>query len=331
MTSRAPGPDLLPAQEAQHVRVLLEAWRLGNIVQLERVLGGATNRVYRIETARGIHFLRVYQRADRRIAEREHALIAHVQAQGLPAAAPIATPAGGTVVEHAGSVCALYEPARGQQLLGADLSSAQAGAAGRFLAQLHRALLPLPDTGYVRWNLSWDGAQWRRRLDQVERTLLQRGVKDETDQHALLRLRAQRDWLAHPDCVHTYQPSFSAQVVHGDYQDRNLFFDGDRVSAVIDWEQGAFMPRAYELARACWFMFRLRPEPTHELLRAYQSESDLSPAELEDGARAWGCFADHHVWPLEETYLHGNDAARSYIPHIPFRPFSEAWAQLALR
>ncbi len=32
---------------------------------------------------------------------------------------------------------------------------------------------------------------------------------------------------------------------------------------------------------------------------------------------------------LEEVYLNGNDAARRYIPHAPFRPFRDAWAELA--
>jgi homoserine kinase type II len=318
----------LPEEDALRIGPLLEAWPLGDLTRIERVLGGATNRVYRIESARGIAFLRVYKRADRGVAEREHAVIAHVRARGLPAAAPIATPSGSTVVEHAGSVCALYETAPGEQLRGADLSPAQASAAGEFLARLHQALLPLPDAGYLRWTLSWDGPAWRERLDHVEHTLLERGVRDETDGYAFQRLRAQRAWLAHPDCVHTYHPHFPAQVVHGDYQDANLFFAGDHVSALIDWEQAAFMPRAYELARAAWFMFRLQPEATRHLLRGYQSTSELSPAELEDGARAWGCFADHHVWPLEEVYLHGNDAARRYIPHAPFQPFSEAWSRL---
>jgi hypothetical protein len=32
---------------------------------------------------------------------------------------------------------------------------------------------------------------------------------------------------------------------------------------------------------------------------------------------------------VEEVYLHGNDAARRYIPHAPFRPFERVWADAA--
>jgi Ser/Thr protein kinase RdoA (MazF antagonist) len=319
----------LPPEEGALVRSLLQAWSLGELRGLERVTGGATNRVYRVESAGGSAFLRVYKRAERALAEREHALIAHVRQQGLPAVALHVSRSGSTVVEHAGCVCALYEPAPGVQLRGADLDDAQASSAGALLGRIHRALAPLQDNGYLRWTLHWDGAAWVERLNVVERAILaQPGERTEGDRWALERLRAQRAWLAHPDCLHSYRPRALAQAVHGDYQDANLFFDGDRVSAVIDWEQAAFMPPAYELARAAWFMFRLEPRRTLQLFAGYGSENPLDPVALEDGAHAWGCFADHHVWPLEEVYLNGNAAARRYIPHAPFRPFQQLWSEL---
>jgi homoserine kinase type II len=325
----------LPADEAALVRTLLEGWSLGELHGLERVTGGATNRVYRVESARGLAFLRVYKRAERALAEREHALIAHVREQGLPVVGLRVARNGSTVVEQGGNVCALYEPAPGVQRRGADLDGAQATSAGAVLGRIHRALSALPDVGYLRWKLDWDRAAWVERLNVVERALLGRPQPSAPelqagDRWALERLRAQRAWLAHPDCVHSYRPLAAAQVVHGDYHDANLFFEGDRVSAVIDWEQAAFMPCGYELARAAWFMFRLEPERTQRLFAGYTSERPLDPAALTDGARAWGCFADHHVWPLEEVYLNGNPAARRYIPHAPFRPFQQVWAELGV-
>jgi len=325
----------LPADDAALVHTLLEAWSLAEVRGLARVTGGATNRVYRVESARGLAFLRVYKRSDRALAEREHALIAHVREHGLPAVALRVARNGSTVVEHAGQVCALYEPALGEQRRGAELNGAQASSAGAVLGRIHRALAGLQDVGYLRWTLNWDGPAWVERLNVVERAILARPQPsapelEEGDRWALERLRAQRAWLAHPDCVHSYRPLAAAQVVHGDYQDANLFFAGDRVSAVIDWEQAAFMPCGYELARAAWFMFRLERERTGRLFAGYASESPLDPAALEDGARAWGCFADHHVWPLEEVYLNANPAARRYIPQVPFRPFQQVWAELAV-
>jgi len=316
--------------EHEQCRRLLEAWPLGEVTSIDRQLGGATNRVYRVQASAGVRFLRIYRRADRALAEREHALIAHARRQGVPAMAPLPARSGSSVVETAGVVCALYEAAEGTQLPNGGLGGNEASAAGMCLGHLHRALQPLPDTAYLRWQIAWNGPEWVERLNVVERALCLRGVLDDTDRWALERLRAQRQWLSHPNCVHMYEHSSPRQVVHGDYQASNLFFREGRVSAVIDWEQAAFMPRGFEVARACSFLFRLEPGLTRAFLSAYHETNPLDDAQREDGARAWGCFADHHVWPMEEAYLHGNAAARAFIPHVQFRPFLETWAGLGL-
>lgn len=305
---------------------VLDEWPLEGALVMSEVQGGATNRVYRVEGAHGAAYLRRYKRPDPALVAREHVVIRRARAGGVPAALPIAARDGRTVVERDGAVFALYEPAAGAQVASGTLGLEHARAAGAMLATLHDALGSLPDAGYTRWQLQWNGAAWCERLDRVEQAILVRKAPDETDRWALERVRAQRAWLSNAACRHGYQPRVPAQLTHGDYQDANLFFDPSGVSGVIDWEQAAFMPRAYELARAVSFMFRLERERTRAFVRAYADVHPLAEGELLDGARAWGAFADHHVWPVEEVYLNGNDAARRYIPHAPFRPFELAWA-----
>jgi homoserine kinase type II len=316
----------LPAAlDTAELRRVLSAWPLGAIFRCEEVAGGATNRVYRVESARGVAFLRNYRCQIPELVEREHGVIAQARSAGLPAPAPIALAAGGSVLADASGVYALYEAARGQQLSGPQLTVEHARAAGACLARLHAGLRALPDVGYVRWELNWDGPAWVERLNVVERAIVSAGSATDADALALERVRAQRAWLASAAARHQYTPQFAPQFVHGDYQDANLFFEGHEVSAVIDWEQAAFMPRAYEAVRACAFMFRLERARTQAFVAEYRAESGLSEAELEDGARAWGTFSDHHVWGLEETYLHGNARARRYFK--PFEPFERAWSR----
>jgi homoserine kinase type II len=310
------------------LRGALSAWALEEPLEISEAVGGATHRVYRVASPGKDRFLRVYKRPDPALAAREHALIHHVRRSGLPAVLPLQARHGDSVVVHEGIVYALYEAARGVQVSRASLTEPRARAAGELLARLHGVLRELPDEGYVRWQLSWDGPAWVERLNAVERALLARGLRSETDDWALRRLRAQRSWLAEAACPQTYTPACPAQLIHGDYQAANLFFDADAVTAVIDWDQAAFMPPAYEVARACGFMFQLAPGPTRAFIDAYVGVSGMSPAELADGGRAWGCFADHHVWPIEEVYLHGNERARHYIPHVPFEPFLRAWSEI---
>jgi homoserine kinase type II len=315
------------------LREALSAWALPPEASLERVRGGATHRVYRVVAGGGSFFLRVYATAEARVAAREHALIRYVAARGVPAALPVATEDGTTAVERAGLLLALYEPARGRQLEPTSLGASEAVHAGRALAELHAATASLPndelaDDDHLRWELRWDGPAWVERLQRVEQAITGLHSPTADDDWALRRTREQRAWLANPACAHQYAPRYSAQVTHGDYQHANLFFESGRVSGVIDWDQSARMPRAYEAVRACSFMFSLDPQRTRAFLQAYTDTSGAGPAEIEDGALAWGVWHDHHVWPLEQVYLHGNEAARRFIPRAPFRPFELRWQSI---
>lgn len=292
------------------------------------VAGGATNEVHRVVAAGGEHYLRRYRDADRRAVDREHRLIRHVALAGVPAPQALTLADGSTSVEAAGSVWAMFAPAVGTQLPFAELTPAHTASAGAMLARLHRAGADMPHAGFASWTLRWDGPQWQARLERVLGAIAASPIDVDTDTWATQRVKAQIDWLADPACTHRYSPAFPAQVIHGDYQDANLFFAGSDVSGVIDWDGARVMPRAFEIARACYFLCRLQPGLTFAFLDGYASVARLDRGELEDGARAWGCFADHHVWPVEEAYLEGNRGAARFIWRRPFTPFSDEWRAL---
>jgi hypothetical protein len=68
------------------------------------------------------------------------------------------------------------------------------------LARLHDALARLPDVGYTRWRLTWDGAAWCERLNVVERAILARAVLDPTDRWAMTDATLRRLMLRpHPE------------------------------------------------------------------------------------------------------------------------------------
>jgi homoserine kinase type II len=302
----------------------LARWDLGAVRALEEVQGGSVNRVFRAVTERGTMYLRVYRTKELEVVQREHALIAYVARTELPAVVPVASRAGETALWIDETPCALYPEADGAQVGKRELGTDHAAMAGRMLARLHACLAELPDAGYRRFTLRWPRRAWIERLAAIARAISERAEPSEADARVLRRLDAQRAWLADERCAHEYTPSAQPQVIHGDYQHENLFFAAGEVSAVIDWEQASFMPRAYEIVRAAAYMFDAAPEPTHAFVQAYRSVLALSDEELDDGARAWGCMSDHYVWALEEVYLHGNERARRFIPD-GFRPFEEMW------
>lgn len=51
--------------------------------------------------------------------------------------------------------------------------------------------------------------------------------------------------------------SLEQQVIHGDYQEINLFFEDGKVSAVIDWDQSYVAPRASEVVQTLHYVCKL--------------------------------------------------------------------------
>ena len=317
---------MIGSEHESTARELAERWFGAAVAAPTLVTGGATNTTFELEVSRARYYLRRYRKLDREAVLREHALIEHVRAHGVPAPKALELE-GSSVCEAAdGALWTVFEAALGAQVAYTDLTAPHVESAGRMLALLHTATATLSTHDYPRRMLAWDGPAWVARLERIRAAILQLPALDETDRWALPRVEQQRAWLADAACEHAYRPTFPNQVLHGDYHASNLFFTASEVTGVIDWDVPMCLPRAFELVRACFFLCQMQPELCAALISGYRALTPLSAAELADGACAWGVFADHHVWPLEETYLHGNRAAARFIWHRPFQPFAEEWA-----
>ncbi|MAK80419.1 phosphotransferase [Phenylobacterium sp.] len=303
-------------------------WDIGRWCEVEELSGGAVNRVFSVRTSAGRYVLRRYRAGTPSQLNREARVTTWVRRHGLPAIAPIISVSGELHVERDGVCFALFPFADGAQKAASDLTLKDAAAAGDMLGRLHGVLGGLPTAEWRPPRLLWDRSAWEQRLTVLEHAILGRSEADGRDEIALARVRAQRAWMAHPDCRHSHDLGDGLQVTHGDYHHGNLFFDEGQVSAVIDWEQMALLPRAYEAVRAATYMFDGQPERTAVFLSSWRQVSGASADELAQGAAAFSVVRDHWVWPLEEVYLFGNDRARRYIPDAPYEPFSATWAQI---
>ncbi len=62
--------------------------------------------------------------------------------------------------------------------------------------------------------------------------------------------RGRREWILGAGSA---QPAnltaLDQQLIHGDYQDTNLFFEHGQVSAIIDWDQTYLAAREWEVVR----------------------------------------------------------------------------------
>ncbi|NOH35426.1 phosphotransferase enzyme family protein [Vibrio chagasii] len=305
-------------------------------MSLAEVTLGANNSVYKVESTPAF-FLRKYRAHDASRIINEHKLLFFLSQKVPTVVSPCLTSDGQSFVEVNGEYYALFPEAHGSLTEKHALTDKHAFEAGITLAKLHRQLSLYPRNGmqneiFPVVQLSWNREQWLQRLDKIIAAIEAKGEQNVEDAWALRRSMQQRCFLASGDSIHSYQTKTERVLIHGDFHHYNLFFDNrSKVSGIIDWDLVQYMPPAYEIARACMYMFDMDVKKSVEFVSGYLSINDLSKASIIDGVCAWGIFADHHIWALEEVYLKQNLAARKFIPHKNFLPFAQQWSLIEAR
>ena len=311
-------------------RAILAAWRLGPIVNASVPATGTINRTVLVQTADCAYAFRACLRPDGARVAWEHRVITHAGAGGVPVCRPLPLPDGKTFVECGGRFFALFPLARGHQIPRHKLGSAEAASAGRSLARIHLALEDIPAQQARPKNLTFDTTETLATIPRLEAAIGAQEALTEGDQAALRQLAARRirlEHIAEDDSMRLRLAALPQQVVHGDYQETNLFFSGDEVSAVIDWDQSGFAPRSWEVLRALDLMLQLAPEPCRAFLSAYRSRKALPEEELHEAAACYGVLADRNLWVYEAVYLDGNARVRQFLTPGEFIPFAERWKE----
>ena len=311
------------------VRALLDAWPLGTIRAITPAASGTVNRTLLVDAALGRHVLRSYRHREPEPVIREHAIITHVRAANLPAIAPLPLPDGKTILAVGGQFHALFPIAHGWQCERAALGPDEAAAMGICLGRLHRALISLPQQWVAPRSFATNRGSTLARIDHLEETIRARPQLESLDREALAWLHGQREWIERHDAdpLNLLVP-LEWQVVHGDYQETNLFFLSGRVSAVIDWDQTYLAPRAWELMRTMHYAFAFSPNLCGPFLSAYQAIAPTTLADLDRSALAYAQKIGHDVWVYEEYYLHGNMRVQRFFHKGGFVSPLDDWRKL---
>jgi len=330
-----------PPLEGADVAEIVSLWNVGSVTTTAVPDTGTVNQTVLLTTGRGRFVLRGYRHRERVPVDREHAVIAHVRARGLPAVAPLPLPGGDTILERAGRYYALFPWAAGRQVPRGALGRGEAAAMGAFLARLQQVLQSFPVDQVPIPRLSYASYAFTRRaslakIDELEATVRAVAHVDSLAPTVLALLTGQR---AHvevlPDTAGIYFGPLALQVTHGDYQESNLFF-GDTgpaqesaVSAIIDWDQTCLAPRAWEVIRTIEFAFGFEPTKCQQFLRGYRSEQPLPLEDLDVAAAAYDIKASHSLWVYEELYVQGNRRVARFLDGAKvFVPVAERWRQV---
>ncbi len=315
-----------------HPELISSAWNLPSIHAKATPTTGTIHQILLLSTNETTYVLRAYRYAqkDRSRIVAEHALSTYAHAQGLPAIAPIALPSGDTILEHEGRFYALYPCAHGQQIPREQvISPAIITAMGHCLGELHRILSAYPHEKVRRPSFAVDLASTFSKMEKIEAAIGEKACFDAFDHHILAMLSQRKTWLqaAHAVDVQGFS-SLEHQVLHGDYQESNLFFERERVSAIIDWDQGCVAPRPWEILRTLQYVFNLDGPRCHLFLNAYREVFSVSFDELALTAHMYGWVQAQNLWAYSSFYLENNHRVRHLLTPR-FTPFEDAWAEIA--
>ena len=306
---------------------IVAAWQLGRPQQIVIPDSGTINTIVKVTLDGREYFLRAYRHPDR--APREHEVIAHARARGFPAVAPVPLPDGNTLLDRGDQRYALFPRAAGQQYPRTALPIAAITAMGMNLAALHHALNDYPHAQARRIEIALDHNATLAKIAHLEQIIRRRDGTDPRDSLALTHLASRRNSLQQGSDDIAIDPAiFSEQVIHGDYQETNLFFNDDGVCAVIDWDQAHLRSRVWEIMRVLDFVYGFAPAPCSIFLNAYRAGQSLTIEELDRGAAAYSRIQTHNLWVYEAYYLEGNGRVGQFIQPGGFVPPAERWAQL---
>lgn len=271
-----------------HIERLLTFYDLGKLQRVTQAYHGNVNETAFIQTSRG-HFVvrRNQQRLNDATHRYRHNLINRLNERGFPAPMLIPTRDGATLLRLDGRLYEVqayidgkdYDPDRPQQLV----------SIGTTLAAYHAAVqgfaLP-PDQAQPRYSS-------RSIMALTERLIECDVMGDLSASLAWYDARAAQLRAALPSASYVRLPHC---VIHGDMHSGNLRFVGDRVVALLDYDQVAWDARIVDLADALvsfattrdstnqlmWGTFSGPLDETRaaRLITGYTSVSPLTPAEI---------------------------------------------------
>ncbi len=309
---------------------LAAAFDLGTVVGHRAIEAGTINSNFRVETVGDQDhphaetrstFLRINEGKSEEDVAYEAKLVEAFAAGGVPTPAPLPARDGRRYAGHRGKWVSAFPWLPGRHFAAGEITVAIARALGAALARLHLIGLELP-------------VAWRRVSIYDHANLAQRfrGFEGSTDPHLEHAIAVLRDELAEAERSAAVRGAATQGIIHGDLFRDNVLWDGERIVAILDFEQASGGSVAYDLAVCvndwCWTGAR-RLDLAAGLLEGYRSirslpEADRAALVIEVRAAA----TRFTITRITDVYL-----AKVANPEKDFRAFLarvEAWRGPAL-
>jgi len=296
---------------------------LDEVTRFASIAAGTINSNFELETARGHYFVRVNEgKAEPDVAWEARTVEALAQ-RGVVTPAPLVAQDGRPYAPLPGhrKWISVFPWRPGHHLSPVDVTPEYAGRLGEALAQLHVAGLELP-TSWWRGSI-YDHAHLLTRFERFARS------DDPALAHATAILREE---LAEGTRTLALRAAATRGLIHGDLFRDNVLWQGDELTAILDFEQASAGSLVYDLAVCindwCW-IDRPAIDLAAALVAGYQRVRPLTAGDRAALPIELRCAAARFtITRITDVYL-----ARVRNPEKDFRAFlarCEAWRGQAL-
>jgi homoserine kinase type II len=289
------------------------------------VAAGFLSQNYVLHTGAERYFLKQYRFTERRRVAAAHEAKFYFAAANVPVILPLHTRNGERYFAFGERFYSLFPYVGGRHLPRGLFSPAALDSMAATLARIHRAgrhaRLPSVGVSHAQKNYAHFVETARQILDKIPQR--QRTAFDELAEAFIqlkLRLAAQNQSALAAIAL------ASDHLVHGDYQDANLFFDQrERVSHVFDWEKTAIAPRGLELVRAIEFICFSNPDDytavfsaenfagARRFLQQYHEIYPITRAEFAAVSHVRYLHKLCSLWVESDHYLAGNQRVDLFL------------------
>jgi Ser/Thr protein kinase RdoA (MazF antagonist) len=295
------------------IDAVLGIYGLGPATSVSFVEGGTLNWNYRAVTGNGQYFVRKHRTelSEERIRE-EHNLLLWAYDRGIPVARPSSTTIGDSVARYQGRLWAVFPWIEGRTITRGEASPREAAALGEIHGLMHSVLAAHPSSAGARFDMQWDKHESEQTLAAIA-LAAERGHAEHSVQAAIaLQRKLLSETEVQPPSAFDWLP---AQLVHGDFHDQQVLFDGTgRVAAVVDWELFRPLPRIWELIRSLNFAGLFGNSLLEDYMSGYRHYVSLSEDECRAGLQLWWQSRVVGAWVWAAYFLQGNERVRPLFP-----------------
>jgi Ser/Thr protein kinase RdoA (MazF antagonist) len=303
------------AAEQELVGQVTRWFGLGGATRVRRVAEGLMNRNWQAITPAGTVAVKQVIDAPADAVRAQHVAVTALARAGLPVPAPVAGPAGVTVLEHPAGLFTVLPWAAGRHRSGLSLRHDECGMLGALLGRLHAALartLPSPREEVPVAVTPVTAAS--ERMARYRRLAEQNRHGDDFDRLVLRRLGERAGLLESLAHLRPADQVWSGPAgwTHGDFHHLQVLWDDGRVSAVLDWDRLGVRPLAAEVVRSGTLLFGygdsrgLDTGRVTAFARGYRQLVALADADLADAVHRlwWERLCD--FWQLKWHYERGD-------------------------